>query len=382
MFVPSGTGRAEVRLPCGMARQLHKNSLTRVMSCRSFLCLAVAFASAAGTFRAYAWDYEGHRLVNRLALAALPDEFPSFIKSVTQVERTSFLSGEPDRWRNVPDLSMAHSGGSWTDHFLDLEYLPEAGIDVETLTSFRFDFVVQFAAGRAANAQNFAPIDPAKNRDHTQEWPGFAPWAITEYFGRLRSGFSYLKVYEELGTPDEVLNAQANIIYVMGIMAHYVGDCAQPLHTTKHYNGWSGDNPNDYTRWNGIHSLADGFPTKAGFEFGQLAPRLEAAKPVALLSRSDGRDPMFVAVLDFIRAQNSQVGPLYQLEKDGKFRTGVMTDEARAFFEARILQGSQMLASIWLTAYRSAVPDTFLRSALIRRATAETTRDATAKGKP
>jgi hypothetical protein len=62
--------------------------------------------------------------------------------------------------------------------------------------------------------------------------------------------------------------------------------------------------------------------------------------------------------------------------------TGVMTDEARAFFEARILQGSQMLASIWLTAYRSAVPDTFLRSALIRRATAATASDAAAKGAP
>ena len=67
--------------------------------------------------------------------------------------------------------------------------------------------MVQFAAGRAANAGNFKPIDPARNADHTQEWPGFAPWAITEAFGRLRSGFSYLRVFEELGTPEEVADA-------------------------------------------------------------------------------------------------------------------------------------------------------------------------------
>jgi len=39
---------------------------------------------------------------------------------------------------------------------------------------------VQFAAGRTKHAEKFAPIDPAKNADHTREWPGFAPWAIAE----------------------------------------------------------------------------------------------------------------------------------------------------------------------------------------------------------
>ena len=190
-----------------------------------------------------AWDYEGHRIVHHLALAALPTEFPAFVRTPANAERIAFLSGEADRWRNVPDLPVKHSGGSWTDHFCDLEYIPEAGLDLETVSSFRYEFVVQFAAGRAANARNFQPIDPARNADRTQEWPGFAPWAITEHFGRLRSGFSYLRVYEELGTPEEVENARANVVYMMGVLGHFVGDCAQPLHTTKHYNGWAGENP-------------------------------------------------------------------------------------------------------------------------------------------
>jgi hypothetical protein len=39
------------------------------------------------------------------------------------------------------------------------------------------------------------------------------------------------------------------------------------------------------------------------------------------------------------------------------------------FIESRLLEGSKMLGAIWLTAYRSVVPDTYLRTALIKRQT-------------
>lgn len=311
-------------------------------------------------------------MVNQLALASLPKEYPQFVHAVANAERVAFLAGEPDRWRNAPDLVLKQSGGSWTDHFCDLEYLPEAGMNLDTVTSFRYDFIVQFAAGRAAHAKNFPPIDPAKNLDHTAEWPGFAPWAITEYFGKLRSAFAYLKVFEELGTHDEVLNAQANVLHVMGVMGHYVGDLAQPLHTTKHFNGWAGDNPKGYTTWRGIHSWVDGgIIAKAGIKLAPLLSRVATVQPIALGLRTDGRDAMFVAVFDYLRTQHRHVEPLYQLEKDGKLGQGErpMTSEARTFVETRLLEGGQMLGAIWLTAYRSAVPDTYLRSALIKRQT-------------
>ncbi len=341
----------------------------------SFRCLAL-FTGVAGCVLLpdlRAWDYEGHRMVNQIALASLPADFPRFVHDGVQAERIMFLSGEPDRWRNVPDLVLKQSGGSWTDHFCDMEYIPEAGLDWATVPSFRYDFIVQFAAGRAAHARNFAPIDPAKNADHTREWPGFAPWAIAEYFGKLRSGFSYLKVFEELGTADEIANARSNLLYVMGVMGHYVGDCAQPLHTTKHHNGWVGDNPKGYTIWAGLHSWIDGGITgKTGLRFPQLAARVTAAQPIALGNRADARDPMFVALVEYLLRQHRQVEPLYVLEKDGKLGQGdqPVSDEARVFIETRLLEGGRMLGDIWLTAYRHAVADNYLRAALIRRQTA------------
>ena len=355
-------------------------------SCRGARFLSISLVGA--TFALVpgrAWDYEGHRIVNRLAVASLPKEYPQFVHAVANVERVAFLAGEPDRWRNAPDLPLKQSGGSWTDHFCDIEYLPEAGIDLDTVTSFRYDFIVQFAAGRVKHARNFPAIDPAKNLDHTAEWPGFAPWAITEYFGRLRSAFGYLKVFEELGTPDEILNAQANVLYVMGTMGHYVGDLAQPLHTTKHFNGWVGDNPKGYTTWRGLHSWIDGGITnKTGLSFEGIVSRVQPAQAIALAPRPDGRDPMFVAVFDYLRAQHRQVEPLYQLEKDGKLGQGegIVAPEAKTFIEERLLDGGRMLAAIWLTAFRSAGPDNYLRSALIKRQTGAASPAAPAKSVP
>ena len=340
------------------------------MRLRRFLALSLAALSSVVAVRA--WDYEGHRIVNQLALASLPKDFPVFVQAISNLERVAFLGGEPDRWRNVPDLPLKQSGGSWSDHFIDLEYLTDAGMDIATVTSFRYDFIVQFAAGRAKHPQNFAPIDPAKNADHTREWPGFAPWAITEQYAKLRSGFSYLKVFEELGTPDEILNAQANILYVMGVLGHYVGDCAQPLHTTKHHNGWSGPNPNAYSTWPGLHSWVDGgIIGKAGIKTAQLTSRVAPAEPINLTPRPDGRDPLFVAVMDYLQASNRLVEPLYQLEKSGKLGHGeqLMTDEARKFVESRLLEGARMLGAIWLTAQRNVTADTYLRTALIKRQT-------------
>jgi hypothetical protein len=317
-----------------------------------------------------AWDYAGHRMVNELALRSLPADFPAFIREPANVERIAFLSGEPDRWRNATDLIMKQSGGSWLDHFFDLEYVPAAGLDLAKVPSFRYDFILQFAAGRATHPENFPTIDPARNADHTNEWPGFAPWAIAEYFAKLKSAFSYLKVFEELGTPVEVANAKANAIYVMGVMGHYVGDCAQPLHTTIHHNGWVGPNPGGYTAERGIHSWIDGgFIGGAGITTATLAPRIKPAQALALPARNDGREPFFVAVMDYLIAQNKLVEPLYALDKAGKFRieNAPPTPEGRAFIEGQLLKGAQMLGAIWATAWRDAPPDTYLRGQLLKR---------------
>src|SRR5580700_4407064 len=77
-----------------------------------------------------AWDYEGHRVVNQLALASLPPDFPAFVRDPAAAERIAFLSGEADRWRSVRDLPLRHVNGP--DHYIDLEQLADYGLSAET----------------------------------------------------------------------------------------------------------------------------------------------------------------------------------------------------------------------------------------------------------
>ena len=313
---------------------------------------------AAWVRTAGAWDYEGHRLVNQVALASLPASFPAFVRTPEARERIAFLAGEPDRWRNTSELN--HANGP--EHFLDLEELTMYGLEPAGLDRFRYDFVAAMARARAAHPEKFKPVDPAQDRDHTRQLPGFLPWAILDNFDRLKSTFSALKAFEDAGTPEEVANAQANAIYHMGVMGHYVGDGAQPLHTTIHFNGWGETNAMGYTT-RPIHSWIDGgyFQKIGGVTFAELSP---AIQPAAALPAGE----TFKPIVDYLVAQQKLVEPLYQMEKAGKLSgEGPVGLEGKPFLTKQLVVGGEMLGSLWLTAWQQAGPDNYLRSQLARR---------------
>jgi hypothetical protein len=335
---------------------------------RQLFSLPVFIATTIFCTTAHAWDYEGHRVVNHLALASLPAEFPEFVRTPEARERIAFLSGEPDRWRNIPDLTLRHINAP--DHFIDIEDLDEAGIALSQLSEFRYSFVAQLAAARTAHPERFPAIDPEKNKDHTRELVGFLPWSITEAYTKLKSQFSYLKAFEEHGTPEEIANARANILYVMGVMGHYVGDAAQPLHTTKHYNGWVGENPNGYTAARTFHAWIDsGFLQKTGpLSVATLTPRLKPASFLLPPREMAGRGAIFVNVLNYIVEQQTKVEPLYRLEKNGQLTAdNPQASVGREFLESQLLIAGNMLGSLWLTAWQEAPPDTYLVSQLVQR---------------
>ena len=223
------------------------------------IIIVAALVGAFG-FHAIAWDYEGHHAVNELALASLPANFPAFALTPETRTRIAFLAGEADRWRNETSLkngtglALGHASGP--DHYLDMEDLKLYGLTPATLPPLRYDFVADIVKARAAHPERFPAIDPAKDADHTRELSGFLPWAITEYYEKLQSGFSTLAALEKFGgTPVEIANAKQDIVYVMGVMGHFVGDASQPLHTTMYHHGWTtNDNPHHYTTSFGFHA--------------------------------------------------------------------------------------------------------------------------------
>jgi hypothetical protein len=331
--------------------------------------LALLCLGPFGSQFAFAWDYEGHRLVNQLALESLPTNFPSFVRSPAAAERVAFLAGEPDRWRNTPDLPLKHVNEP--DHYIDLEELELYGLKAESLPVFRSDFVAQLARVRSAHPQSFPAIDSSENRAHTRELVGLLPWAIAENQGKLKSSFSYLKAFQSGGgTPDEIANAQQNILYVMGVMGHYVGDSSQPLHTTIHHHGWVGANPLHYTTNHSFHSWIDGgyFRKTGGADLAQLRSKLRPAHLVTLGNQPAEPDHIFQAAVMFIQEQHKMLAPLYELEKTGKLTgegdTGL---QGKPFLEGQILKAAQMLGDLWLSAWQQAPPDKFLLEQLAKR---------------
>jgi len=307
---------------------------------------------------ACAWDYEGHRLVNQLALASLPTNFPAFVKETAAAERIAFLAGEPDRWRNTTELTLKHFNNP--DHYFDFEDLAPCGLKTEALTPFRYEFAGQVAVARAMHPTNFHPIDLSKDTERTKTLIGYLPWTIAEYYGKLKSAFSYLKAFEEGGTPEEIKNARDNIIYIMGCMGHFVGDGSQPLHTTIHYNGWVGENPGRYTTNRTFHSWIDGgFVARAGLKADVVMPKV---RPARLLDTN-----VFSGVMKYLHAQHLLVVPLYELERDQKLSAQKPSTEGVEFIHGQLLRAGLMLGDLWFTAWHYAPPDNFLRGQLAKR---------------
>ena len=332
-------------------------------------------ALGALVFNAAAWDYEGHHAVNELALASLPADFPAFALTPEAKTRIAYLAGEADRWRNETNLkngtglALGHASGP--DHYLDLEDIYLYGLTPETLPPLRYDFVADIVKARAAHPEKFPAIDPARDSDHTRELSGFLPWAITENFEKLQSGFSTLAALEKSGgTPAEIANAKQNIVYVMGVMGHFVGDASQPLHTTMHHHGWVGENPDQYTTSPGFHSWIDGgfFKKTGGIDAKKLSAKIHPAEKISAAADPNG---IFHTSVNFVVAANKLVEPLYKLDKDGKLSDkGDAGAEGRAFLEGQLVKSGQLLGDLWLTAWATAPEDTYLERELQQRAAA------------
>lgn len=325
--------------------------------------LPILFAAA---LRCHAWDYEGHRLVNLTALSLLPTNFPAWARTAEATERIGFLGGEMDRWRNTGHYPLRHANNP--DHYLDLEDLEPLELSITNLPMFRFEFVAHLARVRLQHPDRFSPV-PANDFERTRALPGFLPWLIAEQFARLKSSFSSLKAFDELGTPEEIANARANVVYTMGLMGHAIGDAAQPLHTTRSYNGWVGPNPNGYTTNRSFHSWIDGgYLRKVGMPEAEVRAASRPAKVLPLAAPGPQDDPVFRFACRYIADQFPNVEELYRMDKDGRLSgNGTKGLEGRDLLVRQLASAAGFLADLWMTALDQAPMDQFLRSQLVTR---------------
>ncbi|MDX2033427.1 MAG: nuclease [Blastocatellia bacterium] len=290
------------------------------------LLLALLIASRPAPVRG--WGADGHAMAGRAAALKLPNEMPKFFRAAA--DQLSYLNPEPDRWRDrvESNLDRAMDSAAAPDHFLDLELVPPSAMKALN----RYDFVAELIK---------AGQPPTK--------PGFAPYRVLELFQRIRVEFRLWRA-ETDGKKRKWI--EQRILNDAGVLGHYVTDLSNPHHTTIHFNGWSGDNPNGYAVFTrepnqGIHYRFEEEYVRTHIQLNDILPLVGEGRVI---------DKPREEIWTWLRDSNKLVEPLYILDKQEKFNAATQSAEHKRFVSQRLAVGAQMLRDLWWTAWKTSEP--------------------------
>jgi hypothetical protein len=252
-----------------------------------------------------AWWVKGHASIAEAAALGLPDEVPAFFR--TGGKQLGYYAGDPDRWKN-PVANHLRSAES-PDHFLDLENYE----------------------GKELPADRWKAISLLLELKQSPEKTGMLPYAIMENYDRLSCAF---KDYRD-DPKDPAI--QAKCLVYAGVLAHFTGDLAMPLHTTVDYDGRKGEG--DKIVQKGIHAKIDAFPERFDLIAEEITRGLKA----------QNRDDVWAHVIKTLKESHSHVDRCYELDKTGAFDKP--TDESRKFILERCRVGAQLTMDLWYTAW-------------------------------
>jgi hypothetical protein len=265
------------------------------------------------------------------ALRVLPREMPAFFRQA--VEDLTFLCTEPDRWRTDEQPALTETAG--VNHTFKWEWAPHP------LPANCHLFLVELAKQGKLNPPQ------GSVRDF-----GTAPYAIQEWAEMLTAAFRRWRAMPETTPLDRTRKRvhERSILFMAGVLAHWVTDTSQPMHCSIHVHGWhpSAPNPHGY-KGEDLHGRYE-----SAYVNRAIAPENVAAlvdnKPRLLgdwLRDSE----------TYIAANNAHVEQIYKWDKESPFGGGEEAKAAQPFTAARLADGARMLRDVWYTAWtRSGEP--------------------------
>jgi len=270
---------------------------------RRFLAALVAVSLVTASL--WSWWVKGHESVAEAAASGLPEEMPAFFRSAGKP--LAHYSGDPDRWKN-PSANHLRAAEA-PDHFLDLEDYED-----QELPPDRF--------------QAAALLLKLK---HPPEKTGMLPYALVENYERLCCAFADLRK-----SPDDAAIRAKCLVYA-GVLSHFTGDAAMPLHTTRDYDGKKDASGKVIQK--GIHAKIDAFPEKNHITPEEIARDLKARQI----------DDVWGYILKTIKESHTHIARCYELDEAGAFDKP--TDESRKFILERCRVGAQFTMDLWYTAW-------------------------------
>jgi hypothetical protein len=264
------------------------------------------------------WGEHGHEISGLAAALKVPREMPRFFRRATKP--LSYLNPEPDRWRERAEADLDAAVRSFSpDHYVDLEFVPDGAL--------------------LSAPDRYAFIEALIKTGRKPAEAGFLPYRILELFQRLRMEF---RLWRAATDSFKRARIEQRIINDAGILGHYVTDGANPHHTTRHHNGWVGDNPKGYSTDNTIHYRFENVYVRTHIQLNDLLPLVGTARVIAKPREE---------VIAYLLTSKSQLETLYELEKKEGFGELTKSEEHKKFVRARLAAGAQMLRDLWWTAW-------------------------------
>jgi hypothetical protein len=283
---------------------------------RFFLVLALLICVP----QSYGWGEAGHYILAEAATLSLPNDMPPFFYEA--FPQLIWLSYEPDRWRGAGD-SLEEVNPP--DHYLDYEFVSHL-----QLPPSRYDFIAVMESSGTVRRRGVEYGDV-----------GFLPWRMAELAERLTAQW---RQWRYLRGSDRA-HAERAIVTTAGILGHFIGDAANPHHTTMNFNGWVLANPNRYPIDCGTH---------ARFETVFVSHAVETSDVLPVLASPTIREGGFGDALEFVKASNALVEPMYRIDRDGGFDfIGRPSAIGKQFAVARLAAGASMLRDVWWSAWKN-----------------------------
>ena len=277
-----------------------------------------------------AWGDAGHRMIGLAAAQRTPEGMPAFFRAASQ--QLAYLNPEPDRWKDRTERTIdpALEGGTSPAHYIDMDLVLPAALRAALAAPNRFAYADTLrAAGVAANTM------------------GLLPFEMLELAQQLRGDFRLWRI-----APDSTVRSwiEARIIDDAGILGHYVADGSNPHHTTRHHNGWVGENPRGYTSDNRFHSRFESAFVQAHMQLPDILAGMTTDARVLPNLRE--------AIVTYLTNSFGQLDRMYELDQVTPFQPETSTVEQKAFASARLAAGADMLRDIWWTAWVTSAPST------------------------
>ena len=299
--------------------------------------------------RAFAWGERGHDLVTRVAVQNLRhisgDDARLVRPFVLRDHMLAHLSNVPDIVWRAPYQSELVLEVNTPTHYINLEKVYK---DVELYTDIPSEFS-QYA--KDARAQGYEPNEA-----------GTAPWRVMQLYAGLVDAMNQAGLAKDR---KEIEAAGNQVLLMAGLMSHFVGDLANPHHTTANHNG-------QLTGQGGFHGYFES-QTVAEQDFGLIARIAKQAKRNWLTQYSKKERKVILAdpqklVWALVANSNSRKEKLeaidrrYSLLEESKGERDrakrkpakAMAKYYKKFTTERVGAGASALSQLWLLAWQEA----------------------------